>query len=62
MVVIAGLAVSALISRFPDRRGPLAAALFVIRGGLTCLITRPLALPAIILLGLGIGALFPPRR
>ncbi|QCL97956.1 MFS transporter [Agrobacterium tumefaciens] len=59
--VLAGLAVSVTINRFPDRRGPLAAALFAIIGGLTCLITIPLtlALPAMILLGLGIGALFP---
>jgi len=61
MEVVAGLAVSALINRFPDRRGPLAAALFAILAGLICLITMPLtmALPAMILLGLGIGALFP---
>jgi MFS transporter, CP family, cyanate transporter len=61
MEVIAGLAVSGVISRFPDRRGPLAAALFAILGGLICMITAPLALalPAMILLGLGIGALFP---
>ncbi|MFB4385003.1 MULTISPECIES: MFS transporter [unclassified Agrobacterium] len=61
MEVIAGLAVSAFINRFPDRRGPLAAALCSILGGLICLIIMPLtlALPAMILLGLGIGALFP---
>nr|WP_281411207.1 MFS transporter [Rhizobium sp. BK316] len=59
--VLAGPAVSAMINWFPDRRGPLAAALFAILGGLVCLITMPLALalPAMILLGLGIGALFP---
>ena len=61
MEVVAGLAVSAFINRFPDRRGPLAVALFAILAGLTCLIIMPLALalPAMILLGLGIGALFP---
>lgn len=61
MEVVAGLAVSAFINRFPDRRGPLAVALFAILAGLTCLIIMPLtlALPAMVLLGLGIGALFP---
>ncbi|WP_205836819.1 MFS transporter [Neorhizobium alkalisoli] len=61
MEVVAGLVVSAVINRFPDRRGPLAAALFAILGGLVCLVTMPLALafPAMLLLGLGIGALFP---
>lgn len=61
MEVVAGLAVSAFINRFPDRRGPLIAALFAILAGLTCLIIMPLTLglPAMILLGLGIGALFP---
>ncbi|AYM80328.1 Major facilitator superfamily MFS_1 [Agrobacterium tumefaciens str. Kerr 14] len=59
--VLAGLIVSAVINRFPDRRGPLAAALLAILGGLVCLITMPvtLALPAMILLGFGIGSLFP---
>lgn len=59
--VPAGPAVSAMINWFPDRRGTLAAALFAILGGLVCLITMPLtlALPAMILLGSGIGALFP---
>lgn len=61
MEVVAGLAVSAAIDRFPDRRGPLVAALLAILAGLACLLTAPLvlALPAIALLGLGIGALFP---
>lgn len=61
MEVVAGLAVSALIDRFPDRRGPLVAALLAILGGLACLLAAPLSLaaPAIVLLGLGIGALFP---
>lgn len=61
MEVIAGLAVSVMIDRFRDRRGPLIAALFAVLAGLTCLIIMPLtlALPTMILLGLGIGALFP---
>lgn len=61
MEVVAGLAVSAMIERFPDRRGPLVIALLAILVGLTFLIAAPLslALPAMALLGLGIGALFP---
>ncbi len=61
MEVVAGLAVSATIERFPDRRGPLAIALLAILFGLIFLIAAPLslALPAMVLLGLGIGALFP---
>ncbi|MGN7882220.1 MFS transporter [Ensifer sp. 22460] len=61
MEVVAGLAVSAVVDRFPDRRGPLAAALFSILAGLVCLVAMPLVLafPAMLLLGLGIGALFP---
>lgn len=59
--VIAGLAVSAWIGRFPDRRKPLAAVLTILICGLTCLILAPLklALLACLLLGIGIGALFP---
>lgn len=59
--VAAGLAVSAWIGRFPDRRGPLVAVLLLLIAGLLCLITAPaaLALPACLLLGVGIGALFP---
>ncbi|MBB4492593.1 CP family cyanate transporter-like MFS transporter [Agrobacterium tumefaciens] len=59
--VVAGLIVSGVINRFPDRRGPLAAALLAVLAGLLCLIVMPLALAltAMILLGLGIGALFP---
>lgn len=61
MEVVAGLAVSATIDRFPDRRGPLAIALLAILLGLIILVAAPLslALPAMALLGLGIGALFP---
>lgn len=59
--VIAGLLVSALIHRFPDRRAPLAFVVLLVILGLACLIAAPreLATLAIILLGLGIGALFP---
>ena len=59
--VIAGLAVSAWIGHFNDRRQPLFAALFLLIAGLACLIFAPLklALLASLLLGFGIGALFP---
>lgn len=59
--VIAGLAVSAWIGRFTDRRQPLVLALIALIVGLACLILAPvkLALVACVLLGLGIGALFP---
>lgn len=59
--VMAGLAVSAWIGWFPDRRKPLAAVLIVLIAGLACLILAPLslALLACLLLGVGIGALFP---
>ncbi|MEZ0287440.1 MAG: MFS transporter [Methylophilus sp.] len=59
--VIAGLAVSAWIGKFNDRRIPLFAVLLLLMAGLACLIVAPLslALPASLLLGTGIGALFP---
>ncbi|MBY6242377.1 MFS transporter [Methylosinus sp. Sm6] len=59
--VAASLAVSAFINRFPDRRGPLIAALLGVAAGLACLVAAPIALaaPAALLLGLGLGALFP---
>lgn len=59
--VMAGLAVSAWIGRFADRRKPLAAVLTILICGLICLILAPLklALLACLLLGIGIGALFP---
>lgn len=59
--VIAGLLVSSLIHHFPDRRLPLASVIILTLLGLGCLIQAPLkmAFPATILLGLGIGALFP---
>ncbi|MCP9308489.1 MFS transporter [Zymomonas mobilis] len=59
--VVAGLLVSSLIHHFPDRRIPLTLVILLTLLGLGCLITTPLSLafPATILLGLGIGALFP---
>lgn len=61
MEVTAGLLVSALIGRFPDRRPALAAVLIALLLGLTGLLAAPvqLAIPACALLGLGIGGLFP---
>lgn len=59
--VIAGIAVSLWINRFPDRRPALLLAIAALLTGLACLCMAPLALawPAAILVGLGIGALFP---
>lgn len=59
--VAAGLAVSIFVGRFPDRRPLLLAVLAMLIAGLACLIAAPqsLALAACLLLGLGIGALFP---
>lgn len=59
--VLAGLFISAIIHRFADRRGPLSLVILLVIAGLGCLIAAPLTLvvPATILLGLGIGALFP---
>lgn len=59
--VVAGLVVSSSIHRFPDRRAPLALVILLVILGLGCLISAPreLATLATILLGLGIGALFP---
>lgn len=58
--VLAGLAVSALIARRPDRRPLLVAALVSLLSGLGCLLLAPwLVLPTVVLLGAGIGAIFP---
>ncbi|WP_238525313.1 MFS transporter [Methylovorus sp. MP688] len=59
--VLSGLAISALVGKFHDRRPLLIAALFFTLAGLVVLHEYPLqmALLATILLGLGIGALFP---
>lgn len=59
--VTAGLLVSLTIGRFPDRRGPILTALILALAGLAGLVVAPLsmAVPIVILLGLGIGAIFP---
>ncbi|GGF60815.1 MFS transporter [Azorhizobium oxalatiphilum] len=59
--VVAGLAVSVWVGRAPDRRPALLAAIGALLGGLLmlCLAPLALALPAAVLSGLGIGALFP---
>lgn len=59
--VAAGLSVSMFIGRFPDRRVPLLGMLLLILAGLAGLVIAPLsmAIPAAVLLGIGIGALFP---
>ncbi|SFI69591.1 MFS transporter, CP family, cyanate transporter [Stutzerimonas kunmingensis] len=57
----AGLLLSALIGRIRQRRPLVLGVLAVVLGGLLCLALAPLALaiPTAILLGVGIGALFP---
>ncbi|MBH3413515.1 MULTISPECIES: MFS transporter [Pseudomonas] len=59
--VAAGLMVSALIHRYPDRRQPLTVVILLLLAGLICLMSAPLQLAifATLCLGLGIGALFP---
>ncbi|AFQ48161.1 MFS transporter [Burkholderia cepacia] len=59
--VVAGLAISATIDRLPDRRPALHAAIASLLAGLLTMLAAPeaLALPAALLLGAGIGALFP---
>ncbi len=59
--VIAGLTVSSLIDRFPDRRPVLFAATGALLAGMICLCVAPtsLAWAAVLLTGLGIGAIFP---
>lgn len=59
--VAAGFAVSALIGKFPDRRVPLLAVLSLLLAGLLCLVFSPGMTPVLstLLLGIGIGALFP---
>lgn len=59
--VVAGLLVSAFAPRLPDRRVPIGVCILLGVAGLACLILAPqtLAWPAICLLGLGIGSLFP---
>jgi len=59
--VVAGFAVSALIGKFPDRRVPLITVLLLLLAGLLCLVFSPGTTPVLstLLLGIGIGALFP---
>ncbi|CAH3495013.1 MFS transporter [Enterobacter cloacae complex sp. S4] len=59
--VTAGFAVSALIGKFPDRRVPLITVLLLLLAGLLCLVFSPGTTPVLstLLLGIGIGALFP---
>lgn len=59
--IAAGLLVSLVIGRMPDRRPALLAAIGALLLGLVGLIASPVALawPAAVLAGLGIGALFP---
>ncbi|MDR0243091.1 MAG: MFS transporter [Burkholderia sp.] len=59
--VVAGLMISATIDRLPDRRPALHAAIASLLAGLLVMLAAPeaLALPAALLLGAGIGALFP---
>lgn len=59
--VVAGFVVSALIGKFPDRRVPLITVLLLLLAGLLCLVFAPGTTPVLstLLLGTGIGALFP---
>lgn len=59
--VVAGITVSVWISRFRDRRPALVTFTGLTAVGLICLATTPevLALAAILIMGLGIGGLFP---
>ena len=59
--VMSGLILSAVISRFPDRRRVLAAILILTCVGLLMLVAAPnlLAIPAIVTIGIAIGSLFP---
>lgn len=59
--LLTAVLISTYINRYPDRRGPLLASLLTVIAGLLCLQIEPLqlALPAVLLLGIGIGILFP---
>lgn len=59
--VVAGLTISATIDRLPDRRPALHAAIASLLIGLLVMLAAPeaLSLPAALLMGAGIGALFP---
>jgi CP family cyanate transporter-like MFS transporter len=58
---LTALGLAAFIHHFPDRRGPLITCLILVLAGLVCLLFSPvpLAVPAVLLLGAGIGILFP---
>lgn len=58
---LAALGLAAFIHHFPDRRGPLLTCLVLVLAGLACLLIQPIAfaIPAVLLLGAGIGILFP---
>lgn len=58
---LTALCLAAFIHHFPDRRGPLVTCLALVLAGLACLLIQPitLAAPAVLLLGAGIGILFP---
>ncbi|HTO32243.1 MAG TPA: MFS transporter [Pararhizobium sp.] len=58
---LTALGLAAFIHHFPDRRGPLVTCLVLVLAGLACLLIEPLmlAVPAVLLLGAGIGILFP---
>ncbi|HTM78321.1 MAG TPA: MFS transporter [Devosia sp.] len=58
---LTALGLAAFIHHFPDRRGPLITCLILVLAGLVCLLLSPvpLAVPAVLLLGAGIGILFP---
>ncbi|MDH2067162.1 MFS transporter [Pantoea sp. GD03673] len=59
--VVAGFIVSATLHRFPDRRPLLSGVLALLLTGLLSLVFYPNAMPliSVVLLGTGIGALFP---
>ena len=59
--VAAGVIVSMVIGRFPDRRWPILTALVLALIGLAGLVVAPvtMAVPVVVVMGLGIGAIFP---
>ena len=59
--VIAGLTISAIIHRFTDRRLLLISVLICLALGMACLLIAPLSLVylAALLIGIGVGSLFP---
>lgn len=59
--VIAAVGLSSIVDRFSDRRPMLYTILIIIALGLASLVVAPgpLAIPALLLLGVGIGGLFP---